>query len=202
MPQHKVPVTMRDFFWDDPFFSNVWEDFDRLRNSIWKESRDMFSRFEQEHRSSITDSEFKSSSLTSAFPGHRRWLMPKGFFDDPDFSKVFPTLKDEVLKVTDNDEKFEVSVDTHGYEPNELKVKVLDNVVTVEAKHEENKEEGNNKSFVSRQFSRSYTLPRGCKMEDVTSNLSADGVLMITATKTESIQDGSRKVPIEMKKRT
>ena len=51
-------------------------------------------------------------------------------------------------------------------------------------------------------FFRSYTLPRGCKMEDVTSNLSADGVLMITAAKTESIQDGSRKVPIEMKKRT
>jgi len=122
--------------------------------------------------------------------------------DDPDFSKVFPTLKDEVLKVTDNDEKFEVSVDTHGYEPNELKVKVLDNVVTVEAKHEENKEEGNNKSFVSRQFSRSYTLPRGCKMEDVTSNLSADGVLMITAAKTETILNSSRKFPIEMKKRT
>ena len=51
-------------------------------------------------------------------------------------------------------------------------------------------------------FFRSYTLPRGCKMEDVTSNLSADGVLMITAAKTEFIQDGSRKVPIEMKKRT
>ena len=67
MPQHKVPVTMRDFFWDDPFFSNVWEDFDRLRNSIWKESRDMFSRFERENRSSITDSEFKSSSLTCEY---------------------------------------------------------------------------------------------------------------------------------------
>ena len=37
-------------------------------------------------------------------------------------------------------------------------------------------------------------------MEDVTSNLSADGVLMITAAKTNAIQEGSRKVPIEMKK--
>ena len=61
MPLHKVPVTRRDFFWDDPFFSNVWEDFDRLRNSIWQESRDMFSRFEHEHRTSINDSEFKSA---------------------------------------------------------------------------------------------------------------------------------------------
>jgi len=197
MPLQKIPVTMRDFFWDDPFFSNVWEDFDSLRNSIWKESSDKFSRFEREHRSSIKDSEFKSSSLTS-FPGHRRWLMPRGFFEDPDFSKVFPTLKDEVLKITDNDKKFEISVDTHGYKPEEMQVKVLDDVVTVEAKHEEKKSEENNKSFVSRQFSRSYTLPRGCKSEDVTSNLSADGVLMITAAKKKSIQEASRKVPIEM----
>ena len=80
--------------------------------------------------------------------------MPRGFFDDPDFSKILPQLKDEVLKITDNDIKFEVSVDTHGYNPDELQVKVLDNVVTVEAKHEEKKEESNNKSFVSRQFSR------------------------------------------------
>ena len=89
-----------------------------------------------------------------AFPGHRRWLMPRGFFEDPDFSKVFPTLKDEVLKITDNDKKFEISVDTHGYKPEEMQVKVLDDVVTVEAKHEEKKSEENNKSFVSRQFSR------------------------------------------------
>ena len=47
-------------------------------------------------------------------------------------------------------------------------------------------------------FFRSYTLPRGCKSEDVTSNLSADGVLMITAAKKKSIQEASRKVPIEM----
>ena len=49
-------------------------------------------------------------------------------------------------------------------------------------------------------FFRSYTLPRGCKSDDVTSNLSADGVLMITAAKKKSIQEASRKVPIEMKK--
>ena len=85
--------------------------------------------------------------------------MPRGFFEDPDFSKVFPTLKDEVLKITDNDKKFEISVDTHGYKPEELQVKVLDDVVTVEAKHEEKKSEENNKSFVSRQFSRYISFP-------------------------------------------
>lgn len=141
-------------------------------------------------------------SSMNSFPGFsRRWLMPKDFFDsDLDF-KWIPTLKDEVLKVSDNSEKFQVTVDTHGYKPDELQVKVKDHVITVEAKHEEKKEESNNKSFASRQFSRSYTLPKDCKMEDVKSNLSADGVLMITAPKVmQAIKDASRKVPIEMKK--
>ena len=74
MPLQKIPVTMRDFFWDDPFFSNVWEDFDSLRNSIWKESSDKFSRFEREHRSSINDSDFKSTSLTCKYNSFCEWI--------------------------------------------------------------------------------------------------------------------------------
>merc|ERR1712018_630382 len=175
---HRVPVTMRNFFWDDPFFSNVWEDFDRLRSDIWKDHQDMFSRFESSS-SMVKTSSFNEERLTSL--PRRRWLMPKDFFQDPDFKLVLPQLKDQVLKVTDNDKKFEISVDTHGFKPEELNVKVKDQVVTIEAKHEEKKEEQG--SFVSRQFSRSYTLPSGCKMEDVVSNLSADGLLLVSAPK-------------------
>merc|ERR1712088_565898 len=37
--------------------------------------------------------------------------------------------------------------------------------------------------MVSRSFSRKYTLPKDAKAEDVVSNLSSDGVLVITAPK-------------------
>merc|ERR1712113_396699 len=30
MAQSRVPVTMRDFFFDDPFFKNSWDDFDKV----------------------------------------------------------------------------------------------------------------------------------------------------------------------------
>jgi len=40
-----VPLTRRDFFWDDPFFSNFWEDFEKLRSDIWKGNEDFFNRF-------------------------------------------------------------------------------------------------------------------------------------------------------------
>jgi hypothetical protein len=33
---HRVPVTLRDHFWKDPFFSSNWEDFDKIRQQVSK----------------------------------------------------------------------------------------------------------------------------------------------------------------------
>ena len=104
------------------------------------------------------------------------------------------------ISVTDNESKFEVSLDTHGFKPEDLQIKIKDNVINIEAKHEEKKSDDNSKSYVSRHLSRSYTLPKGCKAEEVTSNLSSDGVLMVSAPKNQNALKNSRTVPIEMKK--
>ena len=53
------------------------------------------------------------------------------------------------------------------------KVCVVGDELSVDAKHEE---KSDNK-FVSRQFSRKYTLPKGCDAAMVSSNLSSDGIL-------------------------
>ncbi len=96
----------------------------------------------------------------------------------------------------DDSTKFEVSLDTHGFRPDEIKVSVdKDHRLAIEAKHEE-KAEGR---YVNRQFSRSFTLPKECSAGEVSSNLSADGVLMITAPK-KALGADNRSVPIEMKK--
>ena len=76
--------------------------------------------------------------------------------------------------------------------PDEIKVSVNNSTLSVEANHEEKSEDGN--KYVARRFARKYTLPTGCKAENVVSNLSADGVLMITAPKL-AIED-KRNVPI------
>lgn len=116
------------------------------------------------------------------------------------FNLIF-TFQDEVLKVKEDDTKFEVSVDTHGYKPEDLQVRIKDNMVTIEAKNEEKKEETNSKSYSAKHFSRSFTLPQGCKAQSVTSNLSKDGLLLVTAPKTEAVtHQPSRNVPISMKK--
>jgi len=227
MASDKVPVTIRDFFWEDPFFSNFWDEFDGIRSNIWKEHKDSFSKFEKQFKSLSFESSKKSTSsqksslsqesqnssrdlmesfpVSQGFPVNRRWLMPKDFFsksDDFDFDlddfKIMPTMKrDEVLKVSENDKKFEVIIDTDGFKPDEIQVKITNDIVTVEAKHEEKSEKPNEKKFAARQFSRSYTLPNTCKGDQVTSNLSADGLLIITAPKMDrALKDETRKVPI------
>merc|ERR1712018_318286 len=50
MSGSRVPVTMRDFFFDDPFFKNSWEDFDKVRGAMFTESRDMWKKFDDEFR--------------------------------------------------------------------------------------------------------------------------------------------------------
>merc|ERR1712187_189131 len=50
MSGSRVPVTMRDFFFDDPFFKNSWEDFDKVRDAMFGESRDMWKKFDDDFR--------------------------------------------------------------------------------------------------------------------------------------------------------
>merc|ERR1711963_602429 len=205
-----VPMTRRDFFWDDPFFSNVWDDFEKMRTDIWKGHEDFFSRFNQQEKALQNEAEsFMKNSKNESRIMEKSMKKSSSKFEE-DFSKfsdlipktlLTPQLKDEVLRVKDDENKFEVSIDTHGYKPEDLQVKIKDNVVSIEAKSEEKKDEPNSKSYACKKFARSFTLPQGCKMQSVTSNLSKDGLLIVSAPKVEAIQQtSSRKVPIEMKK--
>jgi hypothetical protein len=37
---HRVPVTLRDHFWKDPFFSSNWEDFDKIRQQVGSDHKE------------------------------------------------------------------------------------------------------------------------------------------------------------------
>jgi len=206
-------MTMRDFFFDDPFFKSSWEDFDKVREKMFQESRDMWKKFDQDFRdmacmsnnimvdsavqqrkstetkSSEDKSLARQNSLTKwengwMFP--RRWMLPSlssGFGD----MNLFKEKDSEVIRVKDDDKKMEISLDTSQYRPDELNVSVANGAITVEGKHEEKAEDGS--KMVSRQFIRKYTLPAGAKPEDVVSNLSSDGVLVVTANKSNPAID-------------
>merc|ERR1712152_26220 len=208
MSGSRVPVTMRDFFFDDPFFKNSWEDFDKVRDAMFTESRDMWKKFDEDFRNvacmsnnimleSPTSGAITSEEQTSAprslmrhdsksrwengwmFP--RRWMLSALNTDLSSHTDIFKSKDTEVIRVKEDDSKLEVSLDTSQYRPDELSVSVSDGVLAVEGKHEEKAEDGS--KMVSRMFSRKYTLPPSAKSEEVVSNLSSDGVLVITAPK-------------------
>merc|ERR1712223_329607 len=90
-------------------------------------------------------------------------------------------MDSNLLSMKNDDTKMEISLNTSGYKPSELKVNVSDGEISIEGKHEEKSEEGH--TMVSRQFSRKYTLPAEAKLTEVVSNLSQDGVMVITVPK-------------------
>merc|ERR1719158_2427644 len=165
-------------------------------HAMFTESRDMWKKFDEDFRNmacmsnnimleSPTSGALTSEEQTSAtrslmrqdsksrwengwmFP--RRWMLPALNTDLSSHTDIFKSKDTEVIR------------DPSQYRPDELSVSVSDGVLAVEGKHEEKAEDGS--KMVSRMFSRKYTLPPSTKQEEVASNLSSDGVLVITAPK-------------------
>ena len=80
--------------------------------------------------------------------------------------------------------------------PEELVIKTVGNSVQVEAKHMEKTPDG--QSYSSRNFTQSFSLPKGVNPEAVTSSLGKDGQLVIEAPLPQPTlkQSGERMEPI------
>jgi len=168
MPETRVPVTLRDQFLEDPFFRSGWE-------GLAQKSESVVRRESQEQETS-------DRSVARPWLLPRRWMIPKLW------EESFPEMKDShLLSMKEDAHKLEISLDTAGYKPDELKVQVSHDELCVEGKHEEKSQAGH--VMVSRQFSRRYGLPQGAKREEVESNLSQDGVMVITVPKEKKIEE-------------
>ncbi|KOC70256.1 Protein lethal(2)essential for life [Habropoda laboriosa] len=92
-------------------------------------------------------------------------------------------------------DKFQVILDVQQFKPDEINVKVADRCVIVEAKHEEKQDEH---GWISRQFTRKYIIPEQCDIDQVTSTLSSDGMLSITAPRKDDPKtQNERSITIE-----
>ncbi|KAG7516411.1 alpha-crystallin A chain-like [Solea senegalensis] len=88
-------------------------------------------------------------------------------------------------------DRFVIFLDVKHFSPDELSVSVSDDFITIHAKHEDRQDDH---GFVSREFLRKYRLPAGVSGADVTSSLTSDGVLTITAPR--SSPGPKRRIPI------
>merc|ERR1711915_1113754 len=171
-----VPMTMRDPFFSDPFFKDTWMDIEKSHKNFFEESRKMFEQSLSSMESKLTSSE--------------------DIFKETDSMSIFGAKDSSMIRMVNDDSKMEISLDTSGYKPDELKVSAGKGLISVEGKHEEKSEAGY--VMVSKQFSKSYSLPPSANPEDVVSNLSQDGVLVISVPKRMQITE-NRSVPIAIK---
>jgi len=188
-----IPMTMRDSFFDDPFFKDTWLDIETSQKNFFEKSRKRFEEsmkgFESSMMSANIFDENKNPLESSS------WLFPEIFGKHS--GPVFSSKDSNQIRIVDNDSKLEISLDTTGYKPDELKVSAGQGMICVEGKHEEKSEAG--QVMVSRQFSKKYSMPASARAEEVVSDLSQDGVLVISVPKREAIKQENRTVPIAVK---
>merc|ERR1711973_838647 len=178
MPETTVPVSLRDAFLEDPFFRTGWDEM----NSECREMR------------SFAEGNNTLATMDRSWPLlPKQWMLPQLF---QDFH--LPEMKDSLmLGLQEEKDKMEVTLDTSGYKPDELKVEIKGGELCVEGKHEERSQSG--EVMVSRQFSRRFGLPQNVKKEDIVSNLSQDGVMVITMPKEQRIEEVERgSTPIQV----
>ena len=281
-----VPVTMRDFFFEDPHFRSTWHDYDRLRQLMFQQPRTVWKRFDDDFRQvacmannimvdweqrqdllrlerertrrtvPIQRKEPASAAVEGGAPSPpekaekpgvvaaepmeteaatpppevgektaaektpevparerrssrerrlaeedplarwerswmfpRRWMLPSFKADEQLIRDLglFREKDGDVVRLRDDRDALEVTFDMAQYRPDELRVSVQGGVLCVEGRHVEG-EEGSRKQVV-KQFLRRFRMPGGSRAEDVASNLSSDGVLVVTVTKPEEVQE-------------
>merc|ERR1711915_295481 len=133
MDQSRVPVTMRDFFFDDPFFKNSWDDFEKVRERMFAESRDNWKKFDEDFRNMscmsnniMLESSQQEAGKESSTAGNeardlmrqdsktrwengwmfpRKWMLPALKTDMMKDLDLFKSKDNEVIRVKDDEKK-------------------------------------------------------------------------------------------------
>uniref|UniRef100_A0A914VHP9 SHSP domain-containing protein n=1 Tax=Plectus sambesii TaxID=2011161 RepID=A0A914VHP9_9BILA len=87
---------------------------------------------------------------------------------------------DGVVKMVNTKEQFEVAFDCQFFTPKEIEVKVNNGHLVIHARHETRSDEHGQ---VTREINRSYKLPDDVDAKSLKSQLSARGILNISAQK-------------------
>lgn len=102
-------------------------------------------------------------------------------------------------EVINDDKKFEVSLNVSQFKPEEITVKGVNDFIVIHGVHEERKEEKGDNALVKREFTRRYMLPKACNIETVSSAMTPEGILTITAPKrTVEAKKKEKDIPVKV----
>lgn len=168
-------------------FSNWWEDLDHPHHI-----------FDQDFGVGLSHDQLLTPQLLHRYLApsrrHAAIVRPSTHYARP-WAELLRNAESATSTVKPDKDKFQVILDVQQFKPEEINVKVVDKFVTVEAKHEEKQDEH---GWISRQFQRKYLIPEQCDLSQVSSTLSSDGVLTITAPKKPELAvENERSIKIE-----
>lgn len=188
-----------------------WEDQDRRKESNVSAA----TAFDDRRRESAFDNMRRDSAFNSALSKHdsmfdtprSNFFEDRSIFDrersgslfDRDDRSMFAANSEQngVSRVQYDDDTYKILVNVENYKPEELVIKTIDNTVHVEATHQEKTSDG--RSYSTKSFNQSFTLPRGVNPDLVSSALSKEGVLTISAPLPQPVKSvtNERLVPIK-----
>ncbi|XP_042238503.1 AT-rich interactive domain-containing protein 1A-like isoform X1 [Homarus americanus] len=160
MPSGKsLNVVQREGFFDDAFFKEAWEDFDRAVQSVLDKFDNTGLKVDQGSRTECRDvySKIRTSNI------------------DQDL------YASQALQITEKDGKFQAVMDVKDFNPRELQVRAVDERIVVEGSYQKVSEDGSSLSHKS--FYKEFALPPAADIDQVSTALSKDGVLTIKAPK-------------------
>lgn len=187
--------------------------FTLLRTPSWDPFRDWHSRiFDQAFGMPALPEDFPPTFPSTHWPGYLRpslvtpdmgammphspMMYPGGVMAQQARAALSRQLSSGVSEIKQTQDSWKVSLDVNHFSPEELVVKTKDGVVEITGKHEERKDEH---GFVSRCFTRKYTLPPTANIEKVTSSLSPEGFLTVEAPlKVPALESSETTIPVNV----
>ena len=64
--KNHVPITLRDLFWQDPFFSSNWDDFNGLHEQMLAETKNFWGKFDRQLKRLESKEETKHETAATA----------------------------------------------------------------------------------------------------------------------------------------
>ncbi|XP_042893942.1 uncharacterized protein LOC122267835 [Penaeus japonicus] len=171
-----LPITRRGNFFHDSFFSDIHQDFNSAIREVLKRWNDSDLKLTDR----LDDTDFHCSDVLD----HYRKLRSRNLKEE-----------NQAITVSSGNSSHKIVLDVQDFMGGDVKVKVLDEKELLVEGRVEKKEEGS-LSLSSHSFRRRFTLPQDTDMTAITSVMSSDGILTITAPTMNGKVQQTKTIPV------
>lgn len=148
-------------FFEDPFFKDALEDFDKAMEGVLDKYETKGTKVSSSNRVASTET----------YRNIRNANIGKDLYAS------------QALSITEKDGKFNCVMDVKDFNPKDLSVRVVDDRVVVEGKYMQQSEDGS--SVAAKEFYKEFNMPPSADIDQVGTALSKDGILTVKAPKRE-----------------